>query len=151
MLNDREKVRFWSYVCVGDPDDCWEWILSKSRGGYGRFGLKGKRIPAHRLAYELVKGSIPTGMYVCHKCDNPACVNPRHLWVGTQIDNVRDMWKKDREGKVGCPKGTKNLTGDQCVQIKEEVAKGDAKHLIAARFGVNRQTIYNVLSELGSH
>lgn len=89
--------RFWSKV---DTDgDCWEWQAAKNPKGYGFFGL-GRRgdghALAHRVAYELTTGSIPDGLCVLHKCDNPGCVRPDHLWLGTRADNNRDMIGKGR-------------------------------------------------------
>ena len=73
---------------------CWEWLMYRDRYGIVRY--KGELHKAHRLMYELTKGEIPEGMQVCHTCDNPSCVNPDHLWIGTQADNVRDMCDKGR-------------------------------------------------------
>lgn len=94
--------RFWEKVDRRGPDDCWEWKYPESRG-YGRFRWKGKRTGAHRVAYEIANGPIPEGMVVCHRCDNPMCCNPDHLFVGTDADNMRDKASKGR----AC-KGSKN-------------------------------------------
>lgn len=93
-MDEREKARFWTKV--EDTRTCWNWRSSFSRNGYGVFGFKGKSLKAHRVAYELVNGKIPQGLNVLHTCDNPKCINPDHLWVGTQGDNVVDICKKKR-------------------------------------------------------
>jgi len=92
--------RFWTLVKKSDnPNDCWEWQGGKDKDGYGRYNMKPTRYGAHRLSYMWTKGPIPPGMVVCHSCDNPGCVNPDHLWVGTQQDNVKDMDQKNRRVK----------------------------------------------------
>lgn len=83
---------FWSKVEKIPFHSCWEWIAAQ-KDGYGRFGSSGY---AHRYSYELHKGKIPQGLFVCHHCDNPSCVNPDHLFLGTNEDNVRDMFQKNR-------------------------------------------------------
>ena len=104
---------FWNRVKKGN--DCWEWLGGKDRDGYGRYNLtvsyenlSKKWYGAHRLSYTLTKGNIPKGKVICHSCDNPGCVNPDHLWVGTQQDNVRDMDQKNRRVKPFTLKAKKN-------------------------------------------
>lgn len=82
---------------------CWEWIGYKEKFGHGRISVKKEgrwiMIGAHRASWELFKGQIPVGKFVCHTCDNPSCVNPDHLWIGSRSDNSIDMWNKGR-GKL---------------------------------------------------
>lgn len=83
------EERFWARV-ARDGDGCWEWLASRSAHGYGYFYYQSKVYKAHRLSYTLENGSIPEGLSVLHRCDNPPCVNPKHLYAGTQTDNMRD-------------------------------------------------------------
>lgn len=76
--------------------DCWHWRGAQNKFGYGRMTYEGRLQVAHRLAYRTFVGEIPDGLYVLHKCDNPACINPEHLWLGTYSDNMRDCWAKGR-------------------------------------------------------
>jgi hypothetical protein len=86
--------RFWEKVDKKTDDECWEWQASVDTHGYGYF-YSDKRIKAHRYSWELHFGAIPEGLYVCHHCDNPPCINPKHLFVGTAQDNLDDANKKD--------------------------------------------------------
>ena len=100
MLDER----FWGKV--KKTDDCWIWTASRSDSGigYGQFWLDGKLNPAHRLVYAEMVGIIPRGMFVCHHCDNRACVNPDHLFLATHGENMRDMTAKGRRATKVTPK-----------------------------------------------
>lgn len=91
------KQRFWAKVNVGADTECWPWTAYRGLAGYGQFAFHRRRLEqAHRVAWQLTYGPIPPGLFICHRCDNPPCVNPRHLFLGTRTDNVRDMWSKGR-------------------------------------------------------
>jgi len=109
---------FWSKVDKRGTDDCWEWQGSINSRGYGTISVNSKTKRAHRVSWELTHGPIPEGLCVCHRCDNPICVNPSHLFLGTHTDNMRDMIQKGRDIHDVGPRGEKN---GQCKLTKQDV------------------------------
>ena len=148
-IDDSTLARFWAHVVK--TDTCWLWTGPRLPGGYGRLGSR----YAHRLSYELANGPIPTGLFVCHRCDVRACVNPDHLFVGTQADNVRDCVAKSRQADpartrhVGESNGRAKLTERDVVQIRKEYAELPRKIRVrrgslaemAKRYGVTTEMI----------
>lgn len=146
--------RFWARVDKRGPDECWPWLGAKNCGGYGRI-CKGNRkggaptIQAHRASYELNVGPIPDGLFVCHHCDNRACVNPAHLFLGTAQDNADDMVRKGRSprhGKThnsGERNGRAKLTAQQVIEIRQSPMTYDQ---ISKVYGISDGAISGILS-----
>ena len=137
----RLLPRFWDKVSV-EPSGCWPWMGQRDRDGYGGFHLDGKREIAHRLSYQHFKGDIPNGIYICHKCDNPSCVNPSHLWTGTHADNMADKVSK---GRAYQPIGDKNKSA-KLVEADVIAIRADTRpqHQIAADYGIDQAQVSNI-------
>jgi hypothetical protein len=135
--------RFWDKVKW--TPTCWLWTGGRfNHGGYGRIsqGNRGKQV--HRLAYARLLGPIPEGLLVCHHCDEPRCVNPRHLFLGTQGDNARDRMRKDR-GARGSWHGRAKLTDAQVAAIRASYTQGNGV-VLARAFGIAHSTLYRIVS-----
>lgn len=152
-----ETLRFWSKVDTSG--ECWIWTGSCATSGHGRFNGRRTPIPAHRYAYEISVGPIPDGLYVLHACDNPPCVRPEHLFLGTQADNMADAARKgrtargDRSGPRLHPermtRGERRrdakLTDAVVRVIRARHAAGTKQVDLARDYGVCRQTIQALL------
>lgn len=127
-------------------DECWEWRGVKNNKGYGFIGAPA-RVYAHRLSYEQFVGPIPEGLFVCHHCDNPGCVRPSHLFVGTQKDNMADCSRKGRTTGGSLP-GERNpfakLTEGRVHAARQRLASGEMVTSIARDFGVSIGTISHI-------
>jgi hypothetical protein len=160
--------RFWSRVERRSLDECWPWKGSKSRGNRGRFCLDGRRTAAPRVAWELTRGPIPKGLCACHSCDNPNCVNPDHLWLGTYADNSRDAITKGRSGvwkmrarmrlkrldecARGEGHGCAKLKTSDVIEIRRRHTGGEATRSLCIRFGVSSSTVLSIVNrETWSH
>lgn len=145
------KERFWRRVEVSGPDDCWNWKYSVVTNGYGNFKFGGKTRTSHRTAFELENGQIPHGMMVCHKCDNRRCCNPKHLFLGTGLDNVRDCINKGRRRKqlFGEKHYSAKLTESQVITILSDYRDNKIKQCeLAARYGVSKGAIGGIVRGL---
>jgi len=138
---------FWSYVVFrGAPNGCWGWNGPVNSKGYGSVG----DWKAHRLSYELHFGPIPPGRHVCHRCDNPPCCNPDHLFAGTPQDNVRDCANKGRLIRAnGVRVNTAKLTDDQVRAIREAYASGQTQVAIASAFDMSQPQVSVIVRRTG--
>ena len=141
--------RFWAKVRRAGPDDCWLWTAYADR--YGCFRFNGRVAKAHRVAWELTNGPVPSGLCVLHRCDNPACVNPGHLFLGTDADNVRDRNQKGRQargqahGHYTSPRrGNRKLLPIQAREIRRRLLHGERAADLAREFRVTPCTISDI-------
>lgn len=137
--------RFWNKVNRAGPDACWLWKASLGTNGYGLIGVNGRTVTASRFAYELANGPIPPDRFVLHTCDNRACVNPAHLFLGDARTNSLDMVSKGRHGASTSPdqwargerQGGAKLTSEQVLAIRSEYAAGKVSmSQLAKKYGV---------------
>jgi hypothetical protein len=146
--------RFWDKV--NKTDTCWLWIAGHGALGYGHFWFNGKTVKAYRFAWSLRYGPIPKGMVIRHKvCDNPACVNPDHLAIGTFKDNSQDMVAKGRQSRIGRknnpPTGETNgrakLTAEAVLQIREKYKTGLYSYdILSKEYSVTKTTIKSIIN-----
>lgn len=140
--------RFWRHVDRRGDDECWPWMGVRQPSGHGQFAIAtrpGKLTAAHRYAWTLANGPIPDGMKVCHRCDHGWCVNPAHLFLGTQADNLRDMREKDRHSR-----GERHYAAKFCDEdvllIRAMAGSGVSQSEIALRFNTRQSEISNIVS-----
>ena len=150
-MNIEELKRFWSKVTVLTPNECWEWVAGKDSKGYGVFSLKRKSLSSHRISWIIHNGPIPVGegyhgTCVLHTCDNPSCVNPQHLFLGSAQDNMTD---KVLKGRGSCGRGEQQghsiLTEAQVLNIKVLLLdKSITQKDIGNMFDVKRKVINDI-------
>lgn len=154
-LKQLDKICYRAGI-TNNLDDCWEWLHGRLPKGYGKIRVNGRDWLAHRLIWTITRGQIPQGMEILHKCDNPSCCNPNHLFLGTQQDNVNDMFAKGRENIVrhddehnpNC-----KLTNAQIVEIRRKYRPGKKRgggtpKQLAAEYGVSPQQIRRIAKHL---
>jgi hypothetical protein len=145
LSSENEEDRFWKWVTIGMEDQCWEWTGYKNKLGYGRFTRAGKTGTqmAHRIAFEFVNGPLPRHLFTCHKCDNPPCCNPNHLFAGTAAENFQDAVQKGRwvhPGGVRGERASKSRLTES--QVKEIFLSDEANSVLAERYSVTSTAIY---------
>lgn len=131
---------FWSFV--DKTDACWMWNGHRNPAGYGHISVKNRLVLAHRHAWALERGPIPAGMFVLHHCDNPPCVRPDHLYIGTKRDNARDMHTRGRaRDNRGDAHPQAKLNSTQVLKIRAALRSGESESSLAEKYGVNFRTI----------
>ena len=148
LANATLSSRFWTKVDIGAAGECWEWrgYRTATKLRYGRIQVKGKVTSAHRVAWELTNGQeVPPGQMVCHKCDNPPCCNPNHLFLGDAASNNADMARKGRSRYLrGEDSSQASLTRKDVMFIRRLLRDGHCQRGVAARYGISQQHVSDI-------
>ena len=137
------EKRFWGFVPMREDGKCWLWHGSRQSDGYGYFRVGSKVHKAHRISFEMINGTIPEGMLALHSCDNPSCVNPAHLRIGTYKENAEDRNAKERQAR-GERNGKAVLTVDDVGEIRLLLCSGMSSREIAEKYGVSHGAINSI-------
>jgi hypothetical protein len=139
--------RFWGHVDSSrwPSEGCWEWMGRRDEKGYGRIGFQGQsNRRAHRVAFSLTFGSLPAAVAICHRCDNPSCCNPAHLFLGSQAENIADRHEK---GRTVDPPSRRKLTLDQARAMRADWQRGGVtQQQLADRYGVSRGNVSKIVN-----
>ena len=136
MAYEPVLPRFLNMVEVIPFHECWEWVGKKHPSGYGRMKIEARERSSHRVSFELFNGRISEGMHICHHCDNPGCVNPKHLFEGTRDDNMEDMRVKGRSGT--------KLNKADALNIYQRRGGIDPARVIAEEYGVAVGSVHKI-------
>jgi len=141
MPRKSVQERIEGNIVIDQETGCHNWNKCVTIDGYGQIKINGKSERVHRVYYELHKGKIPEGMYVCHRCDNPKCCNPEHLFLGTHQDNMDDMMAKGRRGNCGAI-----LTIETVKEIRKKYVETTTYKELAIEYGVSYNTICKIIT-----
>lgn len=147
---DQVRARFEAYCAPVPESGCWLWMgPARNRKGYGAIDVHGVRLQAHRLSYVLHKGPVPKHKLVCHKCDTPLCVNPDHLFLGTNADNMRDAMAK---GRLHIPEASVRvaLDAEQLKALRHD-AETMSQRALCAKYGIGKGTVHRALHGVGPY
>lgn len=148
------ELRFWNKIEKQNENGCWIWKGYKDVNGYGHVTIhKPRTAMVHRVMWELTFGKIPAGLLVCHECDNPACCNPAHLFLGTHAENMKDMFAKKRRPTMsfkGSAHPRAKLTEEQVVEIR--ACRGVVNYKeVMKKYGIGRSSVYRIWNEPEKH
>jgi len=139
--------QFWARMTKGGAAECWLWTSLRNKQGYGQIHFRGRWHRAHRLAWTLTHGPIPEGLWVLHRCDNPPCCNPAHLFLGNRVDNMQDASHKGRLSTSRCAgeaNGNVKLTREDVARVQQALGQGASQYDLAAAFGVTQSVISKI-------
>ena len=147
IYSPTHTARFWSKAKVGSDAECWPWQAGKCRDGYGKFGVHGWTLRAHRIAWEMFNGEPLGERFACHTCDNPACVNPNHIYAGDMRTNVADAVERGRlraANQAGESNPRAKLTMDDVREIRRRIDAGETNIAIARDFPVTHSMVSRI-------
>jgi hypothetical protein len=144
MYSAKRINLFWSHVDKKSKDECWNWKLSTTRDGYGKTKIDHVVIAPHRVAYYLFYGVDPVGREIMHKCDNKLCCNPVHLVLGTHSDNMQDMIRKNRQGKV--KRNRRKLNMEIAREIRKARLDGASTYKLSDLYGISRIHVRDIVN-----
>jgi len=146
-ISEKDRVRFWKKV--DKSDDCWLWKAGRFSRGYGGFQMRNTNCIAHRISWIIANGPIPAGQCVLHSCDNPPCVRPDHLWLGSQLENIADRDRKGRwrgSGRRGQDMPMAKLSDAEVIEIRKRYAVGDVMQKdLAAEYKISKTQMHVIL------
>jgi hypothetical protein len=140
------RPSFWAQVDM--LGECWVWTGARTSAGYGHLRYGGHDFSAHRCSFELTHGALPADMFVCHRCDNPPCVNPAHLFLGSPKDNTADMHRKGRASRMGLrgeASASARTTDEGIIQIRLDFARGATTTELSRQFGYSEYYIRKIV------
>lgn len=152
-ITEAVTTAFWKKVAItANPDSCWNWTGAKKEQGYGIMSINHSIYKAHRISYFLNSGIRPDALFVCHSCDNPLCVNPNHLFLGTHTENMSDMVAKGRADISGKAKGEKcgrsKLTETQVLEIRKLYSTGVEQSEICRQFSIAQASVSLIVNRI---
>jgi hypothetical protein len=144
FVAEPAEIRFWRAVDKKGDNECWEWMGARHYKGYGEFAAKRMaKHKSHRFAWLLTYGEIPINLVVCHKCDNPPCCNPAHLFLGTTMENKQDSINKNRHAR-GETSGKAKLNNQSILEIRKLDTEGRTRISLAAQFGISGRQVTSI-------
>ena len=149
-FDSKDVTRFWNKINKTNKHECWEWLGSKDSCGYGRFGFRYTLLSSHRVAWELTNGKIIDTLHILHRCDNPACCNPDHLFIGTHQDNMNDRDMKGRAGGgslIGEANPRSKFTEGQIISMRNLYKSGLKQKIIAVKFHTSQPVISAIVND----